>query len=78
MPKLDGLKEELITLRFWLGIVVASFLAIVGWLATNYNKAELWLVISAIIFLFVFAISAFFINKKMKKTIKQIYKAKKD
>ena len=78
MPKLDGLKEELITLRFWLGIVVASFLAIAGWLATNYNKAELWLVISAIIFLFVFAISAFFINKKMKKTIKQIYKAKKD
>lgn len=40
MPKLDGLKEELITLRFWLGIVVASFLAIVGWLATNYNGAE--------------------------------------
>lgn len=78
MPKPDGLKEELITLRFWLGIVVASFLAIVGWLATNYNKAELWLVIVAIIFLFVFAISAFFINKKNEKTIKQIYKAKKD
>lgn len=78
MPKLDGLKEELITLRFWLGIVVASFLAIVGWLATNYNKAELWLVISAIIFLFVFAIVAFVINNKMRKLIKQIYKAKKD
>ena len=36
MPKLDSLKEDLKTLRFWLGVFVASALAITGWVATNY------------------------------------------
>ncbi|EIE1466361.1 hypothetical protein KHU38_001812, partial [Campylobacter upsaliensis] len=62
MPKLDGLKEDLAILKFWLGIVVASFLAIIGWLATNYNKSELWIIVSSIILLFVFAFIAFLIN----------------
>lgn len=78
MPKLDGLKEDLSLLRFWLGICVASFLAIIGWLVTNYNKADLWLIISASILLLIFAIAVFFINKKMQKIIKQIYEAKKE
>lgn len=78
MPKLDGLKEDLAILKFWLGIVVASFLAIIGWLATNYNKSELWIIISSIVLLFVFAFIAFLINKKMRKIIKQIYESKKE
>ena len=78
MPKLDGLKEDLAILKFWLGIVVASFLAIIGWLATNYNKRELWIIVSSIILLFVFAFIAFLINKKMRKIIKQIYESKKE
>ncbi len=78
MPKLDGLKEDLAILKFWLGIVVASFLAIIGWLATNYNKSELWIIVSSIILLFVFAFIAFLINKKMRKIIKQIYESKKE
>lgn len=78
MPKLDGLKEDLAILKFWLGIVVASFLAIIGWLATNYNKSELWIIVSSIILLFAFAFIAFLINKKMRKIIKQIYESKKE
>lgn len=41
MPKLEGSEEDLSILRFWLGISVASFLAIIGWIVANYNKAEL-------------------------------------
>ncbi|KAA8709817.1 hypothetical protein [Helicobacter canis] len=78
MPQLDGLKEDLAILKFWLGIVVASFLAIIGWLATNYNKSELWIIISSIILLFMFAFIALLINKKMRKIIKQIYESKKE
>ena len=78
MPKLDGLKEELNYFKFFFGIVVATFIALVGWIATNYDKAELWLIIVAATFSFVFALVAFVINKKMRKLIKQIYKAKKD
>ncbi|EEO25064.1 MULTISPECIES: hypothetical protein [Helicobacter] len=78
MPKPDGLKEELSYFKFFFGVVVATFITLVGWMATNYDKAELWLVILAVIFSFVFAISAFFINKKTRKLIKQIYKASKE
>lgn len=78
MPKLDGLKEDLGILKFWLSIAVASFLAVIGWLVTNYNKAELWLVITAVILLLGFAIVVFLINKKMRKIIKRIYEAKRE
>ena len=78
MPKLDGLKEDLSLLRFWLGISVACFLAIIGWLVTNYDKANLWLVIASILLLLVFALIVLLITKKMRKIIKEIYKTNKD
>lgn len=78
MSKLDGLKEDLKFLRFWLGISVASFLAIIGWIATNYNKTELWLLVASSFVLIVFVIVIFLITKKMRKTIKKIYKTRKD
>ncbi|MCR2064597.1 hypothetical protein [Campylobacter helveticus] len=40
MPKLDGLKEELGYFKLTLSIVIAIFTALVGWIATNYNKAD--------------------------------------
>lgn len=40
MSKLDEKKERLGLLKFWLGVIVGSFLANVAWLATNYNKTE--------------------------------------
>ncbi|MCH5335839.1 MAG: hypothetical protein J1D99_00295 [Campylobacter sp.] len=78
MSRLDGLKEDLKSLRFWLGIVVASFLAIISWLAANYSKTELWLIISSCLLLLIFAIIVFLINKKMRKIIKKIYETKKE
>ena len=77
MPKLDGLKEELGYFKFALGIVIAIFAALVGWIATNYNKAELWLIIIASITAIIFAIVAILLNKKTRKIIKQIYEIKK-
>ena len=77
MPKLDGLKEELGYFKFALGIVIAIFTALVGWIATNYNKAELWLIIIASITAIIFAIVAILLNKKTRKIIKQIYEIKK-
>ena len=38
MSKKDKIKEKIVSLRFWLGIVVATFLAIIGWSITNYNN----------------------------------------
>ncbi|MCR2066864.1 hypothetical protein [Campylobacter helveticus] len=78
MPKLDGLKEDLGYFKFCFGIVVATFIALVGWIATNYNKAELWLIIVAFLTALLFAILALFLNRKMRKIIKEIYTNKGD
>ncbi|EAH5677326.1 hypothetical protein IO358_001686 [Campylobacter upsaliensis] len=73
MPKLDGLKEDLGYFKFCFGIVVATFIALVGWVATNYNKAELWLIIATCFTALLFAILAIFLNKRMRKIIEEIY-----
>lgn len=75
MAKIDELKERLTMLRFWLGIVVATFLAISGWCITNYAKTDLWLIICALLLLFLLVI-AFFINKAIDKKCKDIGKIK--
>ena len=38
MPKLDSLKEDLKTLRFWLGVFVTSALAVAGWVDVVHSS----------------------------------------
>ena len=78
MPKLDGLKEELGYFKLTLSIVIAIFTALVGWIATNYNKAELWLIIITSVTAVVFVIVAILLNKKIRRIIKRIYEIKKE
>jgi hypothetical protein len=35
MSELDRVKEQLVYLRFWLGIMVATEIALVGWLVST-------------------------------------------
>jgi hypothetical protein len=35
MSEIDRLKEQLVYLRFWLGIMVATEIALVGWLIST-------------------------------------------
>lgn len=72
VSKLDEKKERLGILKFWLGVIVGSFLANVAWLATNYNKAEILIVLGSILAILFLAISFIFINKKIAKTLKEI------
>ena len=77
MPKLDEAKERLGLLKFWLGIVVGSFLANVAWLATNYNKAETLIIVGSILSLIVLSVAFLIINKKIEKKLKEIGDLKK-
>ena len=76
MPKLDSLKEDLKTLRFWLGVFVTSALAVAGWVATNYQKVELWFIVASVILLIGAGIAIHSISKRMQKNIKQIEQIK--
>lgn len=75
MAKLDGLKEELGILKFWLGIVVATLLALTGWTITNYQKIELLIIAGAIICIITALFLVYVLNKKIKTKIKEIEKA---
>lgn len=72
MPKLDGLKAELDIIKFWLGIVVATFLAIGAWLVNNYQTANNLLIFSAIIVLSSLFCAIILLSQKMKRIAKEI------
>ena len=46
MSALDRLKEQLVYLRFWLGIMVATEIALVGWLISTpiESDSRLWFI----------------------------------
>lgn len=72
MAKIDELKEVVGLFKFALGVVIGIFLAVIGWTATNYDKAPSWMFIANTI-IFVFCLIAIVvILKQIKKRIKQI------
>lgn len=46
MPEIDRLKEQLVYLRFWLGIMVVTEITVVGWLISTPTSANtrLWFI----------------------------------
>jgi hypothetical protein len=48
VSELDRLKEQLVYLRFWLGIMVVTEISLVGWLASAADSATPRLVALAI------------------------------
>lgn len=40
MSKKDDIKEQIGMLKFWLGVLVGSVLAVVGWAVTNFETAN--------------------------------------
>lgn len=72
MAKIDELKEIVGLYKFALGVVIGIFLAVVGWTATNFDKAPKWLLISGSILIVVSLIVIVFISKQIMKRIKQI------
>lgn len=74
MSKKDDIKEQIGMLKFWLGIVVGSVLAIVGWVVTNFETAEVWLLVASLITSIFCLILIVFILGKINKRIKKLRK----
>ena len=72
MSKLDETKERLINLRFWLGVIVGVFLAVVGWVATNYKNADNILLFWCALLIVVCIIAFVFIMQTIEKRLKEI------
>jgi hypothetical protein len=74
MSELDRLKEQLVYLRFWLGIMVATEIALVGWLISAPISAHstLWLIggFGAILL----GAGTFLVHRQIERRIDQIGK----
>lgn len=72
MPKLDEAKERLGMLKFWLGVLVATFLSIAGWGFSNFAKFDenFYIFISAVLAEFIILFCVYLLNKKVKQILK--------
>ena len=77
MSKLDEAKELMGLLKFWLGSIVAVFVAISGWIANHYKDDDILLLVGACIVLVLLLLAGFGINRKIKNQLKIIRDLKK-
>ena len=72
MSELDRLKEQLVYLRFWQGIMVVTDISVVGWLASAADTATLTLLSFAIVTIFVLSSGVFLLHRQIERRIEQI------
>jgi hypothetical protein len=72
MSELDRLKEQLVYLRFWLGIMVVTDISLVGWLASTVDTATVTLLSFAIVGIIVLSLGIFLLHRQIERRIEQI------
>ena len=72
MSELDRIKEQLVYLRFWQGIMVVTDISLVGWLASTVGMATPALLSFAIVAIVVLSLSIFFLHRQIERRIEQI------
>lgn len=74
MPELDRIKEQLVYLRFWLGIMVVTEITLVGWLISTPISANptLWFIgaFGAVLL----GAGTFLVHRQVERRIDQIGK----
>ena len=74
MSELDRVKEQLVYLRFWLGIMVATEIALVGWLVSTAIGANVTLWFMGVFGAVVLAAGIFLVHMQVERRIDQIGK----
>ena len=72
MSKKDEVKAQIGIFKFWLGVVVATLLALIGWCATNYEVAKVWLLALSLALAVVLLLLTIWIVRKIHKKIKKL------
>src|SRR5687768_3077587 len=73
MAELDGVKEQLVYLRLWLGIIVVAEISLIGWIASAVDTASLRLLTLAFAVTMVLAMGIFLLHRRIKRRIEQIW-----
>ena len=72
MSELDRLKEQLVYLRLWLGIIVVADISLIGWLASATETATPTRVAFAVLGVVVLSLGIFFLHRQIEQRIEQI------
>lgn len=72
MSELDRLKEQLVYLRFWLGIMVVTEITVVGWLISTPNTADPVLWSLAAVGTILLGLGIFLVHRQIERRIDQI------
>jgi hypothetical protein len=72
MSDLDRLKEQLVYLRLWLGIVVVAEISLVGWLASAVDSASARLLAFAIATAVLLGLGIFLLHRQIQRRIDEI------
>jgi len=72
MSELDRIKEQLVYLRFWQGIMVVADISLVGWLASGSDNATPVLLSFSVVVVIVLSLGIFLLHRKIEQRIEQI------
>ena len=72
MSELDRLKEQLVYLRFWQGIMVVTDISLVGWLASVADTATPTLLSFAVVGIVVLSLGILLLHRQIERRIEQI------
>ncbi|KPA10910.1 hypothetical protein MHK_008889 [Candidatus Magnetomorum sp. HK-1] len=72
MAKLDKIKEEIGWLKVIFSILIAIDLSLVGWLAQNYIKAALFLMICCVLGVFIVTSVIIWVNRTAYQKIDEL------
>jgi len=72
VSELDRLKEQLVYLRFWLGIMVVTEITLVGWLISTPNTADPVLWSLAAVGVVVLGFGIFLLHRQVERRIEEI------
>jgi hypothetical protein len=74
MSELDRLREQLVYLRFWLGIMVVTEVTLVGWLISTPSSANPTLWFIAAFGAVVLGVGIYLVHRQVERRIDQIGK----
>ena len=66
---LDKKNKQIDMLKYWLGILVAVFLAIGAYLVTNFRALEDWIILTSSLSLVGLFVAIIFVNQRINRHI---------
>jgi hypothetical protein len=72
VSEIDRLKEQLVYLRLWLGIMVVAEVSLVGWVASAVETASVRLLSLATVTAVLLGFGIFFLHRQIQRRIEEI------